>query len=107
MGRKIEIDPITRLEGHGKIEIFLNDAGSVDKAYLSLPELRGFEIFQCTARREQYFSAPATTRFFLFDAIIRRPVPERMQLYGQQIGLVLLAGLMTLAFYNDIARLMG
>ena len=45
MGQKIEIDPITRLEGHGKIEIFLNDAGSVDKAYLSLPELRGFEIF--------------------------------------------------------------
>ena len=27
--KKITIDPITRLEGHGKIEIFLNDAGDV------------------------------------------------------------------------------
>jgi len=45
MGRKIEIDPITRLEGHGKIEIFLDDTGTVEKAYLSLPELRGFEVF--------------------------------------------------------------
>ncbi len=45
MGRRIEIDPITRLEGHGKIEIFLDDQGEVDKAYLSVPELRGFEVF--------------------------------------------------------------
>ena len=43
--RKITIDPITRLEGHGKIEIFLNDGGDVDKAYLQIPELRGFEKF--------------------------------------------------------------
>lgn len=47
--RKITIDPITRLEGHGKIEIFLNDAGEVDKAYLQVPELRGFEKF-CEGR---------------------------------------------------------
>lgn len=45
MGRVIEIDPITRLEGHGKIEIFLDDRGDVEKAYFSIPELRGFEIF--------------------------------------------------------------
>ena len=43
--KKITIDPITRLEGHGRIEIFLNDAGDVDKAYLQIPELRGFEKF--------------------------------------------------------------
>lgn len=49
MGRKIEIDPITRLEGHGKIEIFLDDDGEVEKAYLSVPELRGFEVF-CTGK---------------------------------------------------------
>jgi len=47
--RKITIDPITRLEGHGKIEIFLNDEGEVDKAYLQIPELRGFEKF-CEGR---------------------------------------------------------
>jgi len=46
---RITIDPITRLEGHGKIEIFLNDEGKVDKAYFQVPELRGFEKF-CQGR---------------------------------------------------------
>ena len=39
------IDPITRLEGHGKIDIFLDDKGDVERAYLQVPELRGFEVF--------------------------------------------------------------
>jgi len=43
--RRVTIDPITRLEGHGKIEIFLDGAGDVDHAYLQIPELRGFEVF--------------------------------------------------------------
>jgi F420-non-reducing hydrogenase large subunit len=43
--RHITIDPITRLEGHGKIDIFLDDKGEVTKAYYQIPELRGFEIF--------------------------------------------------------------
>lgn len=47
--RTVTIDPITRLEGHGKIEIFLNDKGNVDRAYLQIPELRGFEVF-CQGR---------------------------------------------------------
>ena len=45
MSRTVTIDPITRLEGHGKIEIFLNDAGNVERAYFQVPELRGFEQF--------------------------------------------------------------
>jgi len=45
MSRKITVDPITRLEGHGKIDIFLNDEGNVDRAYFQVPELRGFEKF--------------------------------------------------------------
>lgn len=44
-GRRITIDPITRLEGHGKIDIFLDDQGDVERAYLQIPELRGFEVF--------------------------------------------------------------
>jgi len=44
-GRKISIDPITRLEGHGKIEIFLDDRGDVSRAFMQVPELRGFEQF--------------------------------------------------------------
>jgi F420-non-reducing hydrogenase large subunit len=43
--KKVTIDPITRLEGHGKIEIFLDDAGNCERAYLQVPELRGFEEF--------------------------------------------------------------
>lgn len=43
--KRITIDPITRLEGHGKIEIFLNEEGDVANAYLQIPELRGFEQF--------------------------------------------------------------
>ena len=43
--RRITIDPITRLEGHGKIDIFLDDAGDVERAYFQVPELRGFEKF--------------------------------------------------------------
>ncbi len=45
MSERITIDPITRLEGHGKIEIFLDDNGDVDRAILQIPELRGFEQF--------------------------------------------------------------
>lgn len=48
----VTIDPITRLEGHGKINIFLNDAGDVENAYLQIPELRGFERF-CEGRRAE------------------------------------------------------
>lgn len=43
--KRITIDPITRLEGHGKIDIFLDRNGNVEKAYFQVPELRGFEIF--------------------------------------------------------------
>ena len=47
--KRISIDPITRLEGHGKIDIFLNEEGDVANAYLQIPELRGFEKF-CVGR---------------------------------------------------------
>jgi len=50
--REIVIDPITRLEGHGNISIFLNDQGEVENAYLKIPELRGFEQF-CVGRRAE------------------------------------------------------
>ena len=43
--KRVSIDPITRLEGHGKIEIFLTDEGDVENVYLQIPELRGFEQF--------------------------------------------------------------
>jgi F420-non-reducing hydrogenase large subunit len=47
--KTVTIDPITRLEGHGKIHLFLNDDGSLANAYFQVPELRGFEVF-CQGR---------------------------------------------------------
>lgn len=49
MKKKISIDPITRLEGHGRIDLFLNEDGGLGNAYLVVPELRGFEKF-CEGR---------------------------------------------------------
>ena len=49
MSKKITINPITRLEGHGKIEIFLNDQGEVEDVFWQVVELRGFERF-CLGR---------------------------------------------------------
>lgn len=46
---RIKIDPITRLEGHGRIDIFLDDHGEVANCYFIVPELRGFEKF-CQGR---------------------------------------------------------
>jgi F420-non-reducing hydrogenase large subunit len=50
--KEVIIDPITRLEGHGNVSIFLDDAGEVENAYLKVPELRGFEKF-CIGRRAE------------------------------------------------------
>ena len=52
MMKRISIDPITRLEGHGKVEIFLDEQGNVANTYLQVPELRGFEQF-CVGRRAE------------------------------------------------------
>jgi len=49
MTRRITIDPITRLEGHGRIEVLLDEQGNAQSAFLQVPELRGFERF-CVGR---------------------------------------------------------
>jgi F420-non-reducing hydrogenase large subunit len=43
--KEVVINPITRLEGHGKIVVILDDSGNCKKAYLQVPEIRGFEKF--------------------------------------------------------------
>ncbi len=44
--------------------------------------------------------------YYLIEFVLRRPIPEAVQSYGQQIGLVLLLSLMGLAIYNDILRIL-
>lgn len=45
MNKKITINPVTRIEGHARVTIFLNDEGQVDEAYLHIDQFRGFEKF--------------------------------------------------------------
>ena len=40
--------------------------------------------------------------YYLIESIMRRPLPERVQALGQQVGMVLLVGLMVIANYNDL-----
>lgn len=49
MSKTVVIDPVTRIEGHAKISIFLDDAGEVSDARFHVVEYRGFEKF-CEGR---------------------------------------------------------
>ena len=49
MSKRIVIDPVTRIEGHAKISIFVDDAGNVSDAEFHVVEFRGFEKF-CEGR---------------------------------------------------------
>src|SRR5579863_10196304 len=45
MSQTITIDPVTRLEGHGKVTIQLNGEGEVQHAHFHVTQVRGFERF--------------------------------------------------------------
>src|SRR5579883_2228538 len=49
MSQRIVIDPVTRIEGHAKITIYLDDTGQVNDARFHVTEFRGFEAF-CQGR---------------------------------------------------------
>src|SRR5450759_5864164 len=49
MGKTITISPVTRIEGHARISIQLDDSGQVEQARLQVQEFRGFEAF-CVGR---------------------------------------------------------
>src|SRR5512146_2257259 len=49
MAQRIVIDPVTRIEGHAKITIHLDDDGQVTDAKFHVTEFRGFERF-CEGR---------------------------------------------------------
>lgn len=56
--QKLTIEPVTRIEGHAKVTIHLNESGKVDRAYLHVNEFRGFEKF-CEGR--MVFEMPQIT----------------------------------------------
>ena len=55
MGQKITIEPVTRVEGHGKVTIHLDDKGNVKQTRLHIVEFRGFERF---VQGRPYWEAP-------------------------------------------------
>jgi NAD-reducing hydrogenase large subunit len=58
VAKKITIEPVTRIEGHAKVTIHMNEAGKVDHAYFHVNEFRGFEKF-CEGR--MVFEMPSIT----------------------------------------------
>lgn len=58
MSQRIVIDPVTRIEGHAKISIYLDDMGEVSDARFHVTEFRGFERF-CEGR--PFWEMPAIT----------------------------------------------
>ena len=55
MAKKITIEPVTRVEGHGKVTIHLDDSGNVAQSRLHIVEFRGFERF---VQGRPYWEAP-------------------------------------------------
>ncbi|RXE55453.1 F420-nonreducing hydrogenase [Methanoculleus taiwanensis] len=51
--KEITISPVTRIEGHAGVKIYVNDAGEVDSAHFQVVELRGFEKFLIGAAVEE------------------------------------------------------
>lgn len=45
--------------------------------------------------------------YYIIEFVSGKPVSETLQIWGQQLGIVLLLGLMSIAFYNDVMRLFG
>jgi len=58
MTQTITIDPVTRLEGHGKITIHLNEQGEVEDAQFHVTQVRGFERF---SQGRPFYEMPSLT----------------------------------------------
>jgi NAD-reducing hydrogenase large subunit len=55
MGQKLTIEPVTRVEGHGKVTIHLDNEGNIEQSRLHIVEFRGFERF---VQGRPYWEAP-------------------------------------------------
>jgi NAD-reducing hydrogenase large subunit len=55
MSKKITIEPVTRVEGHGKVTIHIDDEGNISQSRLHIVEFRGFERF---VQGRPYWEAP-------------------------------------------------
>jgi len=53
--KRITIEPVTRVEGHGKVTLLLDDDNKIKQARLHIVEFRGFERF---VQGRPYWEAP-------------------------------------------------
>ncbi len=58
MSQKITISPVTRIEGHAKITIYVDDAGKVEKTFFHVEQFRGFEKF---SQGRMFYEMPQIT----------------------------------------------
>jgi NAD-reducing hydrogenase large subunit len=56
--KKLVIDPVTRIEGHAKIDIYLDDSGRVADTHFHVTQVRGFEKF---TEGRPYYEMPSIT----------------------------------------------
>ena len=110
MERQIHIEPVTRIEGHGKITVFLDSAGEVRDARFHVTELRGFEQF-CVGRT--MWEMPGLTARICgicpvshilasakaCDAILAVRIPETAQLLRRLMNLAQLVQSHALSFF--------
>ncbi len=59
MGQKITIEPVTRVEGHGKVTIHIDNDGNIEQTRLHIVEFRGFERF---VQGRPYWEAPVVVQ---------------------------------------------
>ena len=72
--RRIVVEPVTRVEGHGKIVVDLDEAGRVSDAFFSVAEFRGFEPYE-DAHSERERDAPDISEAGVCDADLNGDVP--------------------------------
>ncbi|MCD6302920.1 MAG: Ni/Fe hydrogenase subunit alpha [Anaerolineae bacterium] len=58
MGQKLTIDPVTRIEGHARVTIRVDDDGKVEQAFMHVDQFRGFEKF---SEGRMYYEMPVIT----------------------------------------------
>ncbi len=95
---------LSNLHGIGTVAVVAGD--SADAGFLTF--LRFLAFLSITLGVLNLLPIPVLDGghllYFLIEMIIRRPVPEKIQMIGFQIGLLIILGIMFLALYNDIIR---
>ncbi len=98
MNRKITIDPVTRVEGHGRVTIHLDEYGQVKDSFFHIVEFRGFERF---IQGHPYWEAPVLVQTSM------RNLPGKSSSCGSQRQLTRLLVLIRKIFHLLLPNFAG